>query len=194
MSNSRNQTILKTATLILYLITILVIQSEITLLLIIPVMLIAFTIFCRIRFIYLIKRLVIITPFLVTILLINLLSSNKEISVIAIHFVKALLSIWGVIIYTNSVSSGELFDLVSVLSLPPFLSLLIAFNLRFANELSKEMKNGISSIRFRNYGLSRLELLHTYGKIMSAVVIKSYERSQRVFQSMELRGGVRSEK
>lgn len=95
----------------------------------------------------------------------------------------------GIIALVSTTSIAKLGQALSCLRLPQKFTLLFLITYRYLNVLFEEYKRLVTAAQIRGFvPKTNMHTYKTYGYLLAMVLIKSYDRAQRVYQAMLLRG------
>ena len=101
---------------------------------------------------------------------------------------KAFLSVFSVSMLIETTEFPDLLKGFEKLKMPKIMVILISFTYRYFSVILKEAKRMKTARDIRSRGGNFVWQLRTFGNILGQLFIRSYERSERVYQAMYLRG------
>jgi cobalt/nickel transport system permease protein len=141
----------------------------------------------RISIAFILKRLVVILPFILIIALFSALGRLST-DVILFTFIKSSLSILTVIILCATTTLPQIIEGLAGLRMPRIIIWLLSFMYRYFEVLVSEAGRMHRAALMRSGRTGPLTLLHTLGHIIGSLFVRSYERAERIYQAMVLRG------
>jgi len=175
----------------IFLITLLsVLPYKILILSIPPIFLFLIIIFAvsKIPLIFIIKRVLIIFPFLLPVIILNFFFTKEGIIVSIILTIRSILSIISVVILISVTKFRDILRTLSGWHLPKILILILSFMYRYFFLLTDESEKMVRSVKVRSGKRAKFSLIKVYAHILGILFIKSYERSDRVYKAMLIRG------
>ncbi|MCS7213318.1 MAG: hypothetical protein NZ927_03740 [Candidatus Calescibacterium sp.] len=139
----------------------------------------------KVPLIFILKRTLVILPFVFVIALTNFFSKLSESTVLYKTFLNAYIMITLLILLTQTTKFPEMLKSLSYLRVPKLILVLLSFIYRYFFILIDEAEKMIYSAKIRTY--KRLKI-RTIGAMIGVLFIKTYDRSERVYWSMLLRG------
>lgn len=170
---------------------VLTVSMHAGLILLLPIFLLAellLIIHSRISFKLVLKRLALMIPFILFALLANLLRPGGS-AVFALISLKAFVAGLALILLSTTTSFDKILLGLRELRVPYIMVEVLSFLLRYLSVIESElgrMKRARDSRSFGKLGL--IEWIKTSGGILGSLFIRSYERSERVYQAMLARG------
>jgi cobalt/nickel transport system permease protein len=160
----------------------------------------------RLPLLFVIKRSLVIVPFVLLIAVFNLFFKGDEvmggfdlggwhISIFREGFeiflsimVKAFLSILGLIVLSATTPLPDLLIGLERLGLPRVMVMILSFMYRYLFVLVEEVGRLRQARDSRNFGGGRRHQLRSIGNMIGTLFIRSYERAERVYAAMLARG------
>ena len=160
----------------------------------------------KLPFLYVLKRSLVIFPFVLLIAIFIPFFKPGEIAgsynlwfwrvsvtytgllVLASVVVKAWLSILNLILLSATTKFTDLLKGLKQLGVPKIMVLILSFMYRYAFVLVDEVMRMRQARDSRNFGASRLRQLKTLGNMIGTLFIRSYERGERIYAAMLARG------
>ena len=160
----------------------------------------------RVPLLYIIKRSLVIVPFVLVIAVLNLPFKQGETvgefniwlwrvsitheGLLAFYSImaKAWLSILGLILLSSTTPFARLLRGMEQLGLPKVMVMILSFMYRYIFVLTDEVMRMKQARDSRNFGGKRLWQIKTIGNMIGTVFIRSYERAERVHAAMLSRG------
>ena len=160
----------------------------------------------RLPLLYVLKRSLVIVPFVLLICLFNLFFKSGEavlsfnvwrwqvsityegIFIFLSVLIKASLSILSLILLTSTTKFSELLKGLEHLKMPRVMVMLLSFMYRYIFVLVDEVMRMWQARDSRHFGGGRLRQMKTIGNMVGTLFIRSYERGERVYAAMVSRG------
>lgn len=101
---------------------------------------------------------------------------------------KAWLSTLTVVLVSATTPVPELLDGLRRLKVPDVMVMLLAFIYRYAGVIGAQLHSMRVAVASRAPGLGRVALVRLYGNLAGAMVVRAYERGERVHAAMLARG------
>ncbi len=143
----------------------------------------------KIPVLYIIKRALLISPLVLPVILLNTFFKNSgglEISII--FTLRAFLSIITLLLLLSTTKFYSILKTLGKWKFPNILIIILSFMYRYFFLLQDELERMIRSLKLRSCNIKKTLLFRYYTNIIGILFIKSYDRAERVFQAMELRG------
>jgi len=156
---------------------------------IILILLIIIIYLSKIPILYIIKRSLLIIPIIIPVILINTIFRDEMVIEISILFL--LRSFISILILILLVSTTKFHTIISTLAkwrFPTIFLIILSFMYRYFFLLIDELEKMIRSVKLRSSETKKKVLFKSYTNIMGVLMIKSFDRAERVFQAMEMRG------
>lgn len=154
---------------------------------------------------YVFKRALLILPFILLIGVFNIFKSGE--SVASFHvwhwqlsitsegllvfwdvFIKASLSILSLILLSSTTKFAHLLKGLEQLRMPRIMVMILSFMYRYIFVIIDEVMRMKRARDSRNFGGKRIWQIKTIGNMVGTLFLRSYERGERVYQSMVSRG------
>ena len=142
----------------------------------------------KVPIIHLIKRSLLIIPIIVPVILINTIfreDSGIEISIL--FLLRSFLSILTLIMLVSTTKFNTILATLESWHFPGIFLTILSFMYRYFFILIDELEKMVRSVKLRTAN-NKLDLFRSYTNIMGVLLIKSFDRAERVFQAMEMRG------
>ena len=143
----------------------------------------------KIPVLYIIKRALLISPLVLPVILLNTFFKNSgglEISII--FTLRAFLSIITLLLLLSTTKFYSILKTLGKWKFPNILIIILSFMYGYFFLLQDELERMIRSLKLRSCNIKKTLLFRYYTNIIGILFIKSYDRAERVFQAMELRG------
>jgi cobalt/nickel transport system permease protein len=143
----------------------------------------------KIPVLYIIKRALLISPLVLPVILLN--TFFKDIGGVEISIIFTLRAFLSIITLLLLLSTTKFYSILKTLEKwksPNILIIILSFMYRYFFLLQDELERMIRSLKLRSCNIKKTLLFRYYTNIIGILFIKSYDRAERVFQAMELRG------
>ncbi len=133
------------------------------------------------------RKVAVILPFILAIILLNLLAGSAPAQ--AGHLIaRSLLSILALVILVSTTRFHEILQVLALWRVPRVIRLTLSFMYRYFFLLIDEAEKMARAFRVRYQGNSNWEKLKLMSVITGILFIRSYERAERVYHAMVMRG------
>ncbi len=156
--------------------------------LILFVVLSVFFAIARIPFKFILRRIAVIMPFLIFIIIFIPLFQDHDWAVAGVTFARALLSIMALVLFISTTRFPRLLHDLEDIGVPKMIVEILAFIYRYFFVLVGELERMELAVKARAPGRKHRVLYRGFSHMLGMLIIHSYERSERVFQAMQLRG------
>lgn len=156
----------------------------------IPLFLMVFAVaaFSRTPVLYMLKRLALLAPLCLLVILTQYITRHLSPVQTSNLILKALTSMALVILLTATTPIQSLFSAMEAWGVPRIMTTLFNFMYRFAFILREEFGKMITNVRLRKQQRGVFSSIRLFGMLLGILFIRSYDRSERVFRAMVLRG------
>ncbi len=113
---------------------------------------------------------------------------QKGITMFFSVILKAWLSMWALTLLYITTPFPEIIKGLEILRVPRIFIILISFMYRYMYMFLKVAKDMEKARELRNFGKNRWTQIKAYANIIGLLFIKAYERGERVYDAMLLRG------
>ncbi|MBU7048129.1 MAG: cobalt ECF transporter T component CbiQ [Theionarchaea archaeon] len=164
-------------------------------------LLFSIAVYSGVSLLFLFKRSLVIIPFVVLVaIFLPFFGSGETVEVFTLHLsvegiqkfgdivMKAFLSVFSVSMLIETTEFPDLLKGFEKLKMPKIMVILISFTYRYFSVILKEARRMKTARDIRSKGGNFVWQLRTFGNILGQLFIRSYERSERVYQAMYLRG------
>lgn len=162
------------------------------LILVSPIFLIAILIIiyiAKIPLLYLLKRAFLILPLIIPVILLNtLFRSDMGIEISLLFLLRSFLSILVLILLVSTTKFNTILSTLGKWHFPKIFLIILSFMYRYFFLLIDELEKMVRSIKLRSSDTKKIVLFRSYTNILGVLMIKSFDRAERVFQAMEMRG------
>ncbi|MCK4906834.1 MAG: hypothetical protein KAS64_04755 [Spirochaetes bacterium] len=142
----------------------------------------------RVPISFVLKRSAVILPFSVFIMMTNFILCGGKLEILLMFFLKSYISILIIILLVSTTSFASIISVLSRIHLPRVFIIAFSFMYRYFFVLIDELEKMLRAVKLRSCGIKRRRLLMTYVHIIGILFIRSYERAERVYKAMVLRG------
>ncbi len=143
--------------------------------------------FSTIPAMFLLKRILALEVFVISISLLSLLQTNG-IFIFATLMMKSTLSLFAIILFSNTTPFSELLAALRKWSVPSLLITLLALMYRYLFVLVDELERMQRARTSRTFVKRRLFLWRLLATVISQLFIRSLDRAERIFAAMCARG------
>lgn len=154
---------------------------------------------------YVLKRALLILPFVLLVGIFNLFKSGEAVASFHIWnwqlsitsegllvfwnvFIKASLSILSLILLSSTTKFTHLLKGLEQLRMPGIMVMILSFMYRYIFVIVDEVMRMKRARESRNFGGKRIWQIKTIGNMVGTIFLRTYERGERVYQSMVSRG------
>ncbi|MFN3966159.1 MAG: energy-coupling factor transporter transmembrane component T family protein [Endomicrobiia bacterium] len=134
---------------------------------------------------FVIKKSVVVLPFIFLITLCNLFSKSIDYAIIIETFLNSFLIICALILLVETTKFSELLKGLSKLGIPKIIIILLSFIYRYFFVLIDEAEKMMYYLKIRSYKRINLK---TLSNMIGTLFIRSYERAERIYSAMRMRG------
>lgn len=150
--------------------------------------LLALSILSKVPMIFMLKRVLVILPFLIFIVvLVPIIGAGTWESAI-LTLARSSLSILTLVLFVSTTRFPLLLSELRRLKVPFMVIEVLAFLYRYFFVLIDEMEHMHLAVKARSAGSGRRSLLRAFSGLLGMLFIRSYERSERIYMAMQLRG------
>ena len=144
--------------------------------------------FSNIPFSFIFKRSAIILPFLIFIVILNIFFKKNGIGIALLILVRSFLSIMTLILLISTTKFSLILQTLSKWHLPKVLIIILSFMYRYFFILIDEMEKMMRAVKLRSHENNKLKIFKIFSHIIGILFIRSYERAERVYYAMVIRG------
>jgi len=137
---------------------------------------------------FILKRGIIISPFVLLLVIFTPFYKENAIEIVLVTFVRAYMSIWVLILLTSTTRFSLLLAGLSRMGIPKIFIVLLSYMYRYFFVLVDEVERIIRAVRMRWFRRNGISLLNILSRVVGLLFIRSYERSERVYYAMVMRG------
>jgi cobalt/nickel transport system permease protein len=137
---------------------------------------------------YLLMRSSLILPFSGFVILVNTISGSMDPIHIVLLLMRSLLSVFLILLFISTTPFHQILKQLSRWRFPKLLILVIAFMVRYFFVLAAEIESLEKGVTMRHSQISGWHKISTYSNILGMLLVRSYERAERVHHAMEMRG------
>lgn len=101
---------------------------------------------------------------------------------------KAWVSAFAVLLVSATTTPPRLFKALRALKMPDIFLTMLSFLYRYVDVMREQLRSLRRTIASRGWALSRWQLVRLYGNLAGNLLIRAYERGERVYASMLSRG------
>ncbi len=137
---------------------------------------------------FVLKRAIAILPFLLFIAIFIPFFREDGIKVFTLTLVKSILSITTLILLTSTTKFSDLLNGLTKLKVPTIITTILSFMYRYFFVLIDEIERMARAMSMRTFRRNRIKAIKVLAHIIGVLFIRSYERSERVYNAMLMRG------
>lgn len=137
---------------------------------------------------FLVLRSSLVLPFSGFVILVNSFSGSMDPLHMLLVLTRSILSVFTILLLISTTPFQQILAQLSRWKLPGLLLMIISFMYRYFFVLAREIKSLEKGVSMRSSGLCGWQRMRTFANILGMLLIRSYERSERVHQAMEMRG------
>lgn len=155
---------------------------------VITAFLLASTLISKVPIIPTLRRILIILPIVIPVILINsffMVGGAKNSLVLAM---RSFLSIFTLIVLISTTKFSDILKTLTTWHFPKILLMILSFMYRYFFLLTDELEKMIRATKMRWGKRGGLKVIMVYGQILGILFIKSYIRAERVYHAMVMRG------
>ncbi len=145
-------------------------------------------IIARLPLLFVLKRMLILLPFLILIILFIPLFQEHSWTDAGITAARSLCSILTLILFMSTIQFRVLLVELARLGVPKFVIQVFSFIYRYFFVLIDELERMELASRARTPTGSKRHYYKALSRMLGMLIIRSYERSERIYQAMQLRG------
>lgn len=155
---------------------------------VITVFLLASTLISRIPFIPTLRRILIILPIVIPVVLINSFFMDGGAKNSLVLAMRSFLSIFTLIVLISVTKFRDILRTLTAWHFPKIMLMILSFMYRYFFLLTDELEKMIRATKMRWGKRGGLKVIKIYGQILGILFIKSYIRAERVYHAMLMRG------
>ena len=137
---------------------------------------------------YLLSRSALVIPFSVLIVIVNYFSGNFSLDQMLQTIFKSTLSILTIVLLISTTPFHEILKQLGKWGTPRLIILIFSFMYRYFFLLIAEIEALEKAVAMRHSSLSGWRRFKTYTQMIGMLLIRSFDRSERVFHAMQMRG------
>ncbi len=142
----------------------------------------------RVPFSFLLTRSALVLPFSALIVVVNYFSGNLALAQMSETLIKSLLSIFTLLLLTSTTPFHEILKQISRWKAPGLLVIILAFMYRYFFLLVAEIEALERATKMRHASVSGWKRIRVYANIVGLLLIRSFERAEKVYDAMRMRG------
>ncbi len=151
-------------------------------------LLIIILIFSRVPVKHVVKRTLVILPLIIPVIVLNSIFMESGLSHSLILSVRSFLSIFSLVLLVSVTRFSDIMKTLSRWHFPRIMIMILSFMYRYFFLLTGEMEKMIRAVKLRSGGTGGSGIFKIYSQILAILFIKSYERAERVYHAMLMRG------
>lgn len=137
---------------------------------------------------FIMKRILMLIPLLLPVIILNYFFLSDGIFNSTVITLRSLLSVFVLVLLISVTRFRDLIKTFKQWHLPRIIILTLSFMYRYFFLLTDESEKMVRSVKIRSAGGSKLKMIKIYSHILGILFVKSYERSDRVYKAMVMRG------
>lgn len=137
---------------------------------------------------FLLSRSALVLPFSALIILVNFLSGHFSSTQLIETLMKSVLSVFTLLLLASTTPFHEIIKQLSQWGTPKLMIIILAFMYRYFFVLVGEIESLERGIKTRYPGVAGWKRIKVYANIIGMLLIRSFERAEKVYQSMRMRG------
>ena len=137
---------------------------------------------------FLLSRSALVLPFSALIIVVNFLSGHFSTAQLVETLVKSLLSVLTLLLLTSTTPFHEIIKQLSHWGTPRLMIIILSFMYRYFFVLMGEIESLEHGIKTRYPSVAGWQKMKVYANIIGMLLIRSFERAEKVYQSMRMRG------
>ena len=135
-----------------------------------------------------IKRTLVILPLVIPVILLNSIFMESGLRHSMILSVRSFLSIFSLVLLVSVTRFSDMMKTLSRWHFPRIVIMILSFMYRYFFLLTGEMEKMVRAVKLRSGGKGGVGMVRIYSQILAILFIKSYERAERVYHAMLMRG------
>ncbi|MCK5005141.1 MAG: hypothetical protein KAS21_08635 [Candidatus Aminicenantes bacterium] len=151
-------------------------------------LLIIILIISRVPVKHVVKRTLVILPLIIPVIVLNSIFMESGLSHSLILSVRSFLSIFSLVLLVSVTRFSDIMKTLSRWHFPRIMIMILSFMYRYFFLLTGEMEKMIRAVKLRSGGTGGPGIFKIYSQILAILFIKSYERAERVYHAMLMRG------
>ncbi|MCF7805537.1 MAG: cobalt ECF transporter T component CbiQ [Candidatus Marinimicrobia bacterium] len=137
---------------------------------------------------FILRRAVVILPFLLFIIVIIPLVQEQSWAVARNTFARAICSVLALILFVSTTKFPRLLRVLEKMKVPAVIVQVLAFIYRYFFVLIDELQRMKLAVRARAPKRRKSLVYLAFSNLLGMLIVRSYERSERIYQAMRLRG------
>lgn len=142
----------------------------------------------KVPILHIIKRALIILPFIIFMVLMNVFFEQNGLQVAALILFRAFLSISLLLLLVSVTKFSDILKTLSKWHFPKILIIILSFMYRYFFILIDELEKMNQAMKMRMSKNNNWEYLKIFSHIISILFIRSYERAEKVYYAMLMQG------
>ncbi len=135
-----------------------------------------------------VKRTLVILPLVLPVIILNSIFMESGLKHSLILSIRSFLSIFSLILLVSVTRFSDIMKTLSSWHFPRIMIMILSFMYRYFFLLTGEMEKMVRAVKMRSGGSRGFGLIRIYSQVLAILFIKSYERAERVYQAMLMRG------
>jgi cobalt/nickel transport system permease protein len=137
---------------------------------------------------FVLKRILFLLPFFFFIILLNTIFRKGGIEIAALFLLRAVVSLVTLILLVATTRFYVILETLGKWHFPGVILIILSFMYQFFFILIDEMEKMVRVIRMRTVSRRKWSIVRLYAHLLGSLFIKSYDRSERVYRAMLMRG------
>lgn len=142
----------------------------------------------RVPFKFLLTRSALVLPFSALIVVVNYFSGNFSLDEMLLTVTKSLLSIFTILLLISTTAFNDILKQLSKWGTPKLMIIIFSFMYRYFFLLVGEIESLEKAVAMQHTSLSGWKRFRTYSNMVGMLLIRSFDRAERVYQAMQMRG------
>ncbi len=142
----------------------------------------------KIPIINVVKRTFVILPLILPVILLNVFFSELSLKHLFAISAKTFLSVLSLILLVSVSTFSDIMKTLSKWHFPKIMVMILSFMYRYFFLLTGEVEKMVRAVKLRSNGGKGISLFKIYAQVLAILFIKSYERAEKVYQAMLMRG------
>ena len=142
----------------------------------------------RVPWSYLLSRTALVLPFSALIVMVNYFAGNFSLEQMALTITKSIVSVFSIILLVSTTPFHQILKQLGKWGVPRLIILILSFMYRYFFLLVGEIEALEKAVGMRHANLSGWRRIKTYASMIAMLLVRSFDRAERVFHAMEMRG------
>lgn len=142
----------------------------------------------RVPLIFVLKRSMVVIPFVLLVSIFIPFFEKNGVEIVLITFTRAYLSMLTLILLASTTKFSSLLCGLSKMGMPKMFLVLLSYMYRYFFVIVDETERMVRAVRMRWFKKEGIYLVKDLAKVVGMLFIRSYEKSERVYYAMVMRG------